>query len=250
MHEQIMKFSSLEFYNDELIAADSVKEHVIFDFLEELSKKANNNLELEEENKKNKKKVIKKAPKKVEEEEDEEKTEFLKSPLFLVDTSGCEMPESVGEEEKKLIIGAAPEELSKLNVAEAQIAIKHVKKLLALGIPSSNIAIISPYSAQVNHLKQNLPSEDFPDLEIGTVDGFQGREKEAIIMSFVRSNEKKEVGFLKESRRTNVALTRAKRHLCVIYDSGTLSNDKFLQRMIEYFEENGAIRTPEDYEIS
>ena len=71
-------------------------------------------------------------------------------------------------------------------------------------------------------------------LEIGSVDGFQGREKEAIIFSFVRSNDSGELGFLSETRRTNVALTRARRHLCVIGDSGTLERHPFYKQLIEY----------------
>jgi len=70
------------------------------------------------------------------------------------------------------------------------------------------------------------------DVEISTVDGFQGREKECIIISMVRSNDEKQVGFLCESRRMNVAVTRAKRFVCLIGDSDTVSNDKMLKEMI------------------
>jgi DNA polymerase alpha-associated DNA helicase A len=63
----------------------------------------------------------------------------------------------------------------------------------------------------------------YPGVELGSVDGFQGREKEAIVLSTVRSNSEGEVGFLGEKRRLNVAMTRAKRHLCVIGDSETMS---------------------------
>jgi len=61
--------------------------------------------------------------------------------------------------------------------------------------------------------------EAFPGIELGSVDGFQGREKEAIIVSLVRSNAEHEIGFLGEKRRLNVAMTRPKRHLCVVGDS-------------------------------
>ena len=84
-------------------------------------------------------------------------------------------------------------------------------------------------------------------MEISTVDGFQGREKEAIIISMVRSNSKKEVGFLKDQRRMNVAVTRARRQCCVVCDTETVSSDAFLKRMIEYFEEHGEYLSASDY---
>ena len=79
------------------------------------------------------------------------------------------------------------------------------------------------------------------DLEIDTVDGFQGREKEAILISLVRSNEQGEIGFLADMRRMNVAMTRARRKLFVIGDSATLSSDPFYARLIAYFERRARI---------
>ena len=77
-------------------------------------------------------------------------------------------------------------------------------------------------------------------IEIDTVDGFQGREKEAIILTLVRSNPEGEIGFLADTRRTNVALTRAKRALRVIGDSATLANNTFYRQMLDYFEFHNA----------
>ncbi len=78
------------------------------------------------------------------------------------------------------------------------------------------------------------------------MDGFQGREKEAIVISLVRSNDKGEIGFLSEKRRLNVAITRAKRHLCVVGDSETLGrgNEPFLKGFIAFAEEEGETRFP------
>ncbi|MFN8412623.1 MAG: AAA domain-containing protein [Anaerolineales bacterium] len=70
------------------------------------------------------------------------------------------------------------------------------------------MAVISPYSAQVKLLREQIKQ---PAIEIDSVDGFQGREKEIVIVSLVRSNREGEVGFLADTRRMNVALTRAKR---------------------------------------
>ena len=73
-------------------------------------------------------------------------------------------------------------------------------------------------------------------VEVDTVDGFQGREKEAVVISLVRSNTSGELGFLTDTRRMNVALTRARRKLIVFGDSSTLANHDFYLRLIEYFE--------------
>ena len=82
-----------------------------------------------------------------------------------------------------------------------------------------------------------------PGLEIDSVDGFQGREKEAVVLSLVRSNVEGEIGFLGDVRRTNVALTRARRKLLVVGDSATLSVLPFYRRLFEHFEQMGAYQT-------
>jgi superfamily I DNA and/or RNA helicase len=82
-----------------------------------------------------------------------------------------------------------------------------------------------------------------PGLEIDSVDGFQGREKEAVVISLVRSNATGEIGFLGDIRRMNVAMTRARRKLLIVGDSATLAGHPFYRRMIEYFETVGGYRT-------
>ncbi|RKP21247.1 hypothetical protein ROZALSC1DRAFT_7893, partial [Rozella allomycis CSF55] len=72
-------------------------------------------------------------------------------------------------------------------------------------------------------LLRSLIKHKYLNVEIGSVDGFQGREKEAVIISLVRSNDHNDIGFLSETRRTNVAITRAKRHVCIIGNSETLT---------------------------
>jgi ATP-dependent RNA/DNA helicase IGHMBP2 len=82
---------------------------------------------------------------------------------------------------------------------------------------------------------------------VSTVDGFQGREKEVIIISMVRSNPKGEIGFLSNERRINVAVTRAKRLCVLIGDSGTVNKNKFLGDLMTYFKEHGLVRSAFDY---
>ena len=100
--------------------------------------------------------------------------------------------------------------------------------------------MITPYAAQVRWLRQQWTDGD---LEIDTVDGFQGREKEAVLISCVRSNSQGEIGFLADTRRMNVALTRARRKLIVIGDSATLGGHSFYAALLEYFESIGAYHT-------
>jgi ATP-dependent RNA/DNA helicase IGHMBP2 len=131
-------------------------------------------------------------------------------------------------------------------MGEADIVYSHVQSLLKLGIQEEDIAIISPYNEQVELLRRMLGTEH-PAIEIKSVDGFQGREKEAVVMSLVRSNKKREVGFLKEDRRINVAITRARVHVAIVCDSVTVSSHPFLKSTIEYFESNGTVIPALDY---
>ncbi len=152
---------------------------------------------------------------------------LTETPVQFIDTAGASYDEELEEDTG-----------SRRNLQEATLAVKKVRALLAAGVAASQIGVITPYRAQVRLLRERLANVD--GLEIDSVDGFQGREKEAIVVSFVRSNNEGEIGFLADTRRTNVALTRARRKLLVIGDSATLANDRFYQRMLTYFEEIGA----------
>lgn len=133
-----------------------------------------------------------------------------------------------------------PDGESKRNPQEATWVAGQVKQLLDAGLEPSQIAVIAPYAAQVRLLRNRLR---IPGLEIDTVDGFQGREKEAVIITLVRSNPSGEIGFLADTRRTNVALTRARRALRIIGDSSTLGGHPFYSQLIDYFQEQQAYRT-------
>lgn len=122
---------------------------------------------------------------------------------------------------------------SKFNEGEAKVALDHYKSLIDLGIPSSSIALISPYSAQVALLRETLDTQSITPPEINSIDAFQGREKDVVILSLVRSNPEGVVGFLGEMRRINVAMTRAKKQLVIIGDSETLSRDTELKGLVK-----------------
>ncbi len=193
MHEQLMRFSSAEFYESSLIAHDSVREHLLADLPHV-------------------------AP-----------IPLTQTAMQFIDTAGSDSVEQ-----------AESEGSSRNNPGEADIVAQQVQELLAAGVAPSEIAIITPYAAQARLLRTLIGNAA---IEIDTVDGFQGREKEAVVISFVRSNTTGEVGFLSDTRRTNVALTRARRKLIVIGDSSTLANHEFYHRLLDHFEREGSYGT-------
>lgn len=121
-----------------------------------------------------------------------------------------------------------------------------VKKLLETeNLLLADTAVISPYAGQVAAAKDLLSKE----LRISTIDSFQGQEKENIILSLVRSNEDGDIGFLKDYRRMNVALTRAKEKLFVIGDSATIGGDPFYHSFLTYIENYGTYRSVWEFEL-
>lgn len=156
-------------------------------------------------------------------------TASTEAPLELVDTAGAGWTEAL-----------EPDGESRHNEDEAAHIVHRVEELRAAGVPDAAMGIITPYAAQARLLRTLLPDEA---LEIDTVDGFQGREKEAILISFVRSNDEGDVGFLADVRRTNVALTRARRKLLLVGDSATLGAHPFYADLLSYIERAGWYRT-------
>ncbi|KAK7042498.1 AAA domain-containing protein [Favolaschia claudopus] len=165
----------------------------------------------------------------------DDEMEILATPVVFYDTAGSEYFERLEGDN---------DEGSRCNENEATVVKNWVDKLIGAGVLPSQIAVITPYQAQVTLLTSLIRPQHGPDLEIGTVDGMQGREKDAVIISLVRSNDNREVGFLKEKRRLNVAMTRAKRHLCVVGDSSTVCHGgKYLKRWLAWLEEHADVRS-------
>lgn len=152
---------------------------------------------------------------------DVEDTELTRRPVLFVDTAGTGYSEVWNELLE-----------SRENEGEAKLAMRIYEELRKVGISPDDIAIITPYVAQVKKIRVMAPER----MEICSVDSFQGREKEVVILSLVRSNETGEVGFLSDTRRMNVAMTRARRLLIVIGDSATISRHPFYNDFLDYVE--------------
>ena len=132
---------------------------------------------------------------------------------------------------------------SKYNPLEAEFVINIIEKLKLAGAKEEHIGVITPYKDHEEFIKKLLSSKfQVPSVEVKSVDGFQGREKEIIILSLVRANEKEEIGFLNDIRRLNVSITRAKRKLIIIGDSKTLSVHKTYEDLIQYIKKNGILK--------
>ncbi|KAJ8091832.1 hypothetical protein PM082_021068 [Marasmius tenuissimus] len=207
MNDRICEFPSQTLYDKKLISDPEVAERLLSDII-------------------------------TEEKTDTDDIEDLEAPVVFYDTAGQEFYDV--EEQGEGGFGGG----SRYNENEASVVKQWVTRLLESGIGPGQITVITPYQAQVTLLTSLL--RPLGPIEIGTVDGMQGREKDAVIISLVRSNEKKEVGFLSEKRRLNVAMTRAKRHLCVVGDSSTVSRgSKYLSKWMEWLEANADVRYAE-----
>lgn len=156
------------------------------------------------------------------------------SPITWIDTSEMEFKEE--------FIG---ESFGRINKQEADLLIRqletYIQRIGSERILEEriDIGIISPYKAQVQYLRAKIRSNaalrPFRSLlTVNTVDGFQGQERDVIFISLVRANEKGEIGFLRDLRRMNVAITRAKMKLVILGDAPTLKRHTFYKRLLEY----------------
>lgn len=166
----------------------------------------------------------------------------LAESVVFIDTAGT------GFEEK-----LHPRFKSRYNDGELDILIEHMLLLRSNTPPEDalpTVAVITPYREQMVQAEDRIEAEsrlnDF-SLTINTVDGFQGRERDVVYLTLVRSNTRNEIGFLSDYRRMNVALTRAKKYLIVIGDSGTIGNDAFFSGFLNYVEANGLYQTAWEY---
>ena len=204
MNEDIMKFSSDWFYGGEMVAAEDAKHRGILDY---------------------------------------------DTPIEWIDTAEMisEIAEIADENED---LRAYREALSgnsfgRINKEEAQLTLLTLQNYITkIGKQRFlderlDIGLISPYRAQVKYLRQLLNRLSFfkpfrNSISVNTVDGFQGQERDIIIISLVRSNEEGDIGFLRDLRRMNVAMTRARMKLIIVGDSSTLCRHSFYRKLHDY----------------
>ena len=213
MHEQIMAFSSEQFYDGQLEAHPSVR-YAGLDAYDESF-----------------------AP---------------DLPVEFLDTAGLGFLEIT-----------IPESRSTANPEEADLLLKRLTQLLQLLEPYDQaeheqnhdqdrltVGVIAPYRAQINYLKDAIEENDDLNgllkhgmLSVGTVDSFQGQERDIIAISLTRSNNHGEIGFLSDIRRMNVGMTRARRKLLLVGDSSTLSSNAFFVDLLAYVKRIGGYRS-------
>ena len=152
------------------------------------------------------------------------------APLVYVDTQAIDAPEM-----------QRAGSTSRENPAEADLVARFARGLLRAGVAPSDLAVITPYADQVRRIAADLSAAVDEGLEVDSVDGFQGREKEAVVVSLVRSNPHGDLGFLDEPRRFNVSLTRARRKAIIVGDCTTIRHGDVFHRFIDYAETNARI---------
>ena len=163
----------------------------------------------------------------------------LDSPLVWIDTSKLGFEEQLN-----------PLSQSRLNSSEALLLVKTLRDYVrTLGIQRMindrvDFGIISPYKSQVQLLRKLIRQSHFlkpllPQISVNTVDGFQGQERDVILISMVRGNDDGRIGFLNDLRRMNVAITRARMKLIVLGDTSTLSQTAFYKKLIDHVSEFG-----------
>jgi len=199
MNEEIMRFSSDWFYHNQVESAPEVKFRSILD---------------------------------------------LDIPMSWIDTSLFELPESEEGLFKEQFVG---ESFGRINKAEAELTLMaletYFNKIGKERILDERIdvGVISPYRAQVQYLRRLVKQKEFFKpfrhlISVNTVDGFQGQERDIILISLVRANDEGQIGFLRDLRRMNVAITRARMKLIILGDASTLTQHPFYKKLYEYID--------------
>ena len=157
--------------------------------------------------------------------------------IIFIDTVGADFTETRADNDQSIY-----------NEQEGILLFKIFSNYYSKDINLS-FGILSPYKAQVNFLEELFSKNEslLRSIEINTIDSFQGREKDCILISLTRSNDSSEIGFLSDLKRMNVAMTRAKKELVIIGNSETLASNNFFSKLIEYINNLGGYHSVWEY---
>ena len=222
MNEDIMRFSSDWFYGGQVESAPQIKYRSILDFDHPITWIDTSN------------------------EENQITIEGEDAPEDSASTSSSSSAANQNSDLnfKEQFVG---ESFGRINKAEAELTLltlaeyfTKIGKQRVLG-DSIDVGIISPYRAQVQYLKKLIKKYEFFKpyrrlISVNTVDGFQGQERDVILISLVRSNDEGQIGFLKDLRRMNVAMTRARMKLIILGNKDTMTQHPFYKKLWEYVE--------------
>ena len=222
MNEEIMRFSSDWFYGGQVESAPQIKYRSILDFDHPITWIDTSN------------------------EENQITIEGEDAPENSASTSSSSSAANQNSDLnfKEQFVG---ESYGRINKAEAELTLltlaeyfTKIGKQRVLG-DSIDVGIISPYRAQVQYLKKLIKKYEFFKpyrrlISVNTVDGFQGQERDVILISLVRSNDEGQIGFLKDLRRMNVAMTRARMKLIILGNKDTMTKHPFYKKLWEYVE--------------
>ena len=160
----------------------------------------------------------------------------LDVPMEWIDTSDLDIREEfVGES-----FGRINKVEAELTLQTLQVYFERIGKTRILN-ERLDVGVISPYRAQVQYLRSQLKKKEWFKpfrqlITVNTVDGFQGQERDIIVISLVRSNDEGQIGFLRDLRRMNVAITRARMKLIILGDTHTMTRHPFYKKLYEYIE--------------
>lgn len=222
MNEEIMRFSSDWFYGGQVESAPQIKYRSILDYDHPITWIDTS---------------------------DEENQITIEGEAATEDSASTSSSSSAANQNsdlnfKEQFVG---ESYGRINKAEAELTLltlaeyfTKIGKQRVLG-DSIDVGIISPYRAQVQYLKKLIKKYEFFKpyrrlISVNTVDGFQGQERDVILISLVRSNDEGQIGFLKDLRRMNVAMTRARMKLIILGNKDTMTKHPFYKKLWEYVE--------------
>lgn len=165
------------------------------------------------------------------------------TPVVWYDTAECDF----GEEQLSESLSRINKEEARLLVSNLQAYIEKISKERVLD-EKIDFGLISPYKSQVQYIRGLIRHTAFFKpfkrlITVHTVDGFQGQERDVIMISLVRANDKGRIGFLNDLRRMNVAITRARMKLIIFGDASTLSKHVFYKELYQYISETGQVIT-------